>query len=107
MKLLQEPGNKQLVQKMELEHIADRKLPPSKQRSATSRRPAVRARRAGHSVHLTDRGVDFMSPTDHDAFVLPDSREECIASTTTTSCTRERRSSARELEIEYARRASG
>ena len=26
----------------------------------------------GHTVHLTDRGVDFMSPSDHDAFVLPD-----------------------------------
>ncbi len=28
--------------------------------------------RSGHTVHLTDRGVDFMSPDDHDAFVLPD-----------------------------------
>ena len=26
----------------------------------------------GHTVHLTDRGVDFMSPGDHDAFMLPD-----------------------------------
>src|SRR6185503_12392219 len=31
MKVLQEQGNKQLVQKMELEHIADRKLPQAKQ----------------------------------------------------------------------------
>src|SRR5919106_2677235 len=31
LKLLQEPGNKTLVQKMELEHIADRRLPASKQ----------------------------------------------------------------------------
>src|SRR5437762_10157298 len=29
----------------------------------------------GHSVHLTDRGVDFMSPSDHDAYVLPDLSE--------------------------------
>src|SRR5205823_12475526 len=31
MKLLQEQGNKQLVQKVELEHIADRRLPAAKQ----------------------------------------------------------------------------
>ena len=31
MKLLQEPGVKQLVQRMELDRIADRKLPASKQ----------------------------------------------------------------------------
>ena len=31
MKVLQEPGNKQLVQKMELDHISDKRLPGSKQ----------------------------------------------------------------------------
>jgi preprotein translocase subunit SecA len=36
MKALQEPGVKQLVQKMELAHIADRKLPPSKQQYRNS-----------------------------------------------------------------------
>ena len=29
----------------------------------------------GHTVHLTDRGVDFLSPGDHEAFVLPDISE--------------------------------
>ena len=32
----------------------------------------------GHTVHLTDRGVDFMSPSDHDAFVLPDISHEVL-----------------------------
>ena len=32
----------------------------------------------GHTVHLTDRGVEFMSPTDHDAFVLPDISSEAV-----------------------------
>ncbi len=30
----------------------------------------------GHTVHLTDRGVDFMSPQEHEAFVLPDISQE-------------------------------
>ena len=73
---MNEPGNKQLVQKMELEHIADRKLPPSKQafRDIEEDLLFVLDER-GHSVHLTDRGVDFMSPADHEAFVLPDLSE--------------------------------
>ncbi|HEX7941166.1 MAG TPA: hypothetical protein VF488_05150, partial [Gemmatimonadaceae bacterium] len=29
-----------------------------------------------HTVHLTDRGVDYLSPNDHEAFVLPDISEE-------------------------------
>ena len=62
---------------MELDHIADRKLP--------ARAAAVREiedellfvlDEKGHTVHLTDRGVDLMSPDDPDAFVLPDISEE-------------------------------
>ena len=30
----------------------------------------------GHSVHLTDQGVEFMSPNEHEAFVLPDLSQE-------------------------------
>ena len=76
LKALQEPGVKQLVQKMELEHIADRRQPASKQmyRDLEERLLFVLDER-GHSVHLTDRGVDFMSPSEHDAFVLPDIAE--------------------------------
>jgi len=73
MKVLQEPGNKQLVQKMELEALADRKLPPSKQmyRDIEEDLLFVLDER-GHSVHLTDGGIDYMSPSDHEEFVLPD-----------------------------------
>ncbi|MCY7378289.1 MAG: preprotein translocase subunit SecA [Gemmatimonadaceae bacterium] len=76
LKLMNEPGNKQLVQKMELEHMADRKLPPAKQsfRDIEEHLLFVLDEK-GHSVHLTDRGVDFMSPADHEAFVLPDLSE--------------------------------
>jgi len=76
LKTLQETGVKQLVQKMELEHIADRRQPASKQvyRDLEERLLFVLDER-GHSVHLTDRGVDYMSPNEHDAFVLPDIAE--------------------------------
>ena len=72
-KALQEQGVKQLVQKMELEHIADRKLPPAKQQFRDLEEDLLYVLdEKGHTVHLTDAGVDYMSPDDHEAFVLPD-----------------------------------
>ena len=104
LKLLNEQGNKQLVQKMELEHIADRKLPPSKQafRDIEEDLLFVLDER-GHSVHLTDRGVDFMSPADHDAFVLPDLSESVHRIDKDHEMPAEEKIVARrDLEIEYA-----
>nr|MCU0624001.1 hypothetical protein [Gemmatimonadaceae bacterium] len=73
LKALQEQGVKQLVQETELEHIADRKLPAAKQqfRQIEEELLFVLDER-NHTVHLTDRGVDAMSPSDHEAFLLPD-----------------------------------
>ncbi|HEX2723486.1 MAG TPA: hypothetical protein VHM24_11240, partial [Gemmatimonadaceae bacterium] len=77
LKMLQETGVKQLVQKKELEHLADRKLPASKQQYRDTEESLLYVLdEKGHTVHLTDRGVDFMSPQDHDAFVLPDISQE-------------------------------
>jgi preprotein translocase subunit SecA len=104
LKLLNEPGNKQLVQKMELEHLADRKLPASKQafRDIEEDLLFVLDER-GHSVHLTDRGVDFLSPADHEAFVLPDLSEAVHRIDHDHELTGEGKIAARrELEIEYA-----
>src|SRR4051812_13769680 len=104
LKLMNEPGNKQLVQKMELEHLADRKLPPAKQafRDIEEDLLFVLDER-GHSVHLTDRGVDFMSPSDHDEFVLPDLSEAVHRIDKDHSLSAEEKIVARrELEIEYA-----
>ncbi len=76
LKLLQEGSNKQLVQKMELEHIADRRQPASRQQLADiEERLLFVLDERNHTVHLTDRGVDFLSPSDHEAFVLPDIAE--------------------------------
>jgi preprotein translocase subunit SecA len=73
LKVLQETGVKQLVQQMELQHLADRKLPQAKQefRDIEDDLLFVLDER-GHTVHLTDKGVDFLSPSDHEAFILPD-----------------------------------
>jgi preprotein translocase subunit SecA len=104
LKLMNEPGNKQLVQKMELEHIADRKLPPSKQsfRDVEEELLFVLDER-GHSVHLSDRGVEFMSPTEPEAFVLPDLSEAVHQIDHSHDLSPEEKIAARRnLEIEYA-----
>jgi len=73
MKLLQEQGNKVLVQKQELAHLADRKLPVGKQQFSDIDKDLLFVLdEKGHSVHLTDLGIDYMSPSDRDAFMLPD-----------------------------------
>jgi preprotein translocase subunit SecA len=107
LKLLQEVGNKTLVQKMELEHIADRRLPASKQQYRELEDDLLFVLdEKGHSVHLTDRGVDFMSPGDHESFVLPDISVEIHHVEHDASLTPEERLEARrKLEIEYAQKS--
>jgi preprotein translocase subunit SecA len=104
LKLLNEQGNKQLVQKMELEHLADRKLPPAKQSYRDIEEDLLFVLdEKGHSVHLTDRGVDFMSPSDHDAFVLPDLSEAVHQIDHAHTLSADQKIAARrELEIDYA-----
>ena len=73
MKILQEQGVKQLVQRMELDHLADRKLPASKQQFRDLEDDLLFVLdEKGHTVHLTEQGLDWLSPDDRDAFVLPD-----------------------------------
>ncbi|MDB4876294.1 MAG: Protein translocase subunit secA [Gemmatimonadetes bacterium] len=107
MKVLQEPGNKQLVQKMELEHIADRRLPASKQTYRDLEDDLLFVLdEKGHSVHLTDQGVEFMSPQDPEAFVLPDLSQEVHRIDHDHEMTPEQRLEARRnIEIDYASKA--
>jgi len=80
LKIFQETGAKQLVQKMELQHIADRRLPANKQQYRDIEEDLLFVLdEKGHTVHLTDAGVDFMSPEAHDQFVLPDLSQEVHA----------------------------
>ena len=103
-KVLQEPGNKQLVQRMELDHLADRKLPASKQQySDLEDNLLFVLDERGHTVHLTDQGVDFMSPSDHEAFVLPDISQEVHRIDRDPDMTPEEKLTARAaIEREYA-----
>jgi preprotein translocase subunit SecA len=107
MKVLQEPGNKQLVQKQELEHIADRRLPASKQAYRDIEDDLLFVLdEKGHSVHLTDAGVEYMSPNDHDAFVLPDISQEVHRIDHDHELTAEEKIEARrQVEAEYAAKA--
>ena len=76
LKVLQEQGNRQLMQKRELDVIADRKIPAGKLQFVDIEEQLLYViDEKGHTVHLTDRGVDVLSPSDHDAFVLPDISE--------------------------------
>ena len=104
LKLMNEPGNKQLVQKMELEHLADRKLPPAKQSFRDIEEDLLFVLdEKGHSVHLTDRGVDFMSPAEHEAFILPDLSEAVHRIDHDHEMSAEAKIAARrQLEIDYA-----
>jgi len=107
MKVLQEPGNKQLVQKMELDHIADRRLPATKQSYRDIEEDLLFVLdEKGHSVHLTDAGSDFMSPNDPEAFILPDISQEVHRLDHDHELTPEQRLEARkQLEVEYAQKA--
>jgi preprotein translocase subunit SecA len=76
LKLLNETGVKQLVQRAELDYIADRKL-PSRQQKMRGLEEALYyvLDEKGHSVHLTDKGAVALSPDDPTLFLVPDISE--------------------------------
>jgi preprotein translocase subunit SecA len=77
MKLLQDSEVKQLVQRVELDYIAERKLPTRQQQLPNLEGELFFVMdERGRSVHLTDRGVEAMSPGDPTLFVMPDISEE-------------------------------
>ena len=107
MKVLQETGNKQMVQKQELEHIADRRLPASKQVFRDIEEDLLFVLdEKGHAVHLTDQGVEFMSPNDHEAFILPDLSQEVHRIDHDHDLTGEQKlEERRQIEADYAAKA--
>jgi len=77
LKMLNETGIKQLVQRMELDAIGDRKLPMKQQRMRDLEDTLYFVLdEKGHTVHLTDRGAEAMSPDDPELFLVPDISEE-------------------------------
>ena len=77
LKAMQETGVKQLILQQELQHLSDRKLAASKQEFREIEEDLLFVLdEKGNSVHLTDQGVDFLSPNSPDEFVLPDISSE-------------------------------
>ncbi|MDQ5831443.1 MAG: preprotein translocase subunit SecA, partial [Actinomycetota bacterium] len=77
LKMLNEMGIKQMVQRMELDAIADRKLPMKQQRMRDLEETLYFVLdEKGHSVHLTDRGAEAMSPNEPGLFLVPDISQE-------------------------------
>ncbi|MDX2192361.1 MAG: preprotein translocase subunit SecA [Gemmatimonadales bacterium] len=104
LKLLNEPGVKSAVQRVELDHIADRKL-PTRQQSMRELEEALYfvLDERGHAVHLTDRGAAQLSPDDPEMFLVPDISEEIGALEKDPSLDAPARAARRrEIEAEYA-----
>jgi len=104
LKLLQEPAVKQLVQRVELDHLADRKLPSGQRQFKNVEDELFFVMdEKGHSVHLTDRGVETLSPDDPSAFVVPDIWQAVHDLDLDEALTVEDRlARRRQLEAEYA-----
>jgi preprotein translocase subunit SecA len=73
LKFINEQGVKKEVQRIELDHIADRKLPAKEQKLRDVEEVLYFVLdEKGHSVHLTDKGVEILSPNDPTLFIVPD-----------------------------------
>ena len=108
LKALQEPGVKQLVQQMELDHIADRKQPAAKQqfRDIEERLLFVLDETRPHRAPHRSRRGSHVAGRSRCVRPARTSRKRCIASITTPALRRRRSSTrARRIEREYARRA--
>ncbi|HEU5169881.1 MAG TPA: preprotein translocase subunit SecA [Gemmatimonadales bacterium] len=104
LRLLQDPATKQLVQRMELDAIGDRKLPMKQQRMRDLEETLYFVLdEKGHSVHLTDQGAAAMSPQDPTLFLVPDISEAVHALEKDPDLTpHDRIARRREIEAEYA-----
>src|SRR5713101_5861567 len=100
LKLLNEQGVKALVQRVELDVLADRKQPArdQKMRHLEEELYFVLDER-GHSVHLTDKGVETMSPADPNLFIVPDIDHD------ETLSPQEKVERRRTVEAEYAQKS--
>jgi hypothetical protein len=104
LKLMNETGVKQLVQRAELDYIGDRKL-PSRQQKMRGLEEALYyvLDEKGHSVHLTDKGAAAMLPDEPELFLVPDiSQEIHQVEKDPTLSVAERRAARAQIEADYA-----
>jgi preprotein translocase subunit SecA len=107
LKMLNETGIKQMVQRVELDAIADRKRPMKQQRMRDVEETLYFVLdEKGHSVHLTDRGATAMAPDDPVMFIVPDiSLEIHELEKDHELSPAERVTRRREIEAEYANKS--
>src|SRR5260221_303905 len=107
LKLLNETGVKQLVQRVELDRLADRKLPAHKEKMRYLEDDLYFVMdERGRSVHLTDKGVETMSPEDPTLFVVPDISEAVHAIERDDALSPpEKLERRRQVESEYAQKS--
>ena len=67
--LADEPGLQKLVQKVEASYMREKRLHELEEQLYFA------MDEKGHNVHLTDQGLDILSPNDPEAFVVPDLSE--------------------------------
>jgi preprotein translocase subunit SecA len=68
-KLVHEPGVRKMMQRVEADYMREKRLHELEEMLLYS------MDEKGHQVHLTDQGLDVLSPKDHEAFVVPDISE--------------------------------
>ncbi|MFQ5689327.1 MAG: preprotein translocase subunit SecA [Gemmatimonadota bacterium] len=100
MKLLNQTGAKQLVQRTEAELMRDKRLQDVDEYLLYS------MDEKGHTIQLSDRGLDVLSPGDPDAFVVPDISEAVKAVEDDEQLSAdEKRARIEALEREYAEKS--
>jgi preprotein translocase subunit SecA len=104
LRFLNEQGAKKAVQRVELDHLADRRLPASQQKFRDIEEALYFVLdEKGHSVHLTDRGVDTLAPSEQALFLVPDLSQEVAKLERDDTLTAHQRVERRlALEADYA-----
>jgi preprotein translocase subunit SecA len=99
-KLLQEPGVRKLMQRVEADYMREKRLHELDEELLYS------MDEKGHQVHLTDQGLDVLSPNDHEAFVLPDLSEVFgVIEKDESLSTDEKRAKIQKIEGDYAEKS--
>ncbi len=104
LRFLNEQGAKKAVQETELAHIGDRRVPAAQQRFRDVEESLYFVLdEKGHSVHLTDKGHEALSPQDPNLFIVPDLSQEVLRIDRDDELTPHQKAEARaKLEGDYA-----
>jgi len=100
LKLMTQTGVKQLVQRTEADMMREKRMPEVDEMLLYS------MDEKGHTIQISDRGLDVLSPNDPDAFTVPDISEEVKrVEDDETLDADQKREAAEALEREYAEKS--